>query len=79
MVQKNEDFSPSQLAQLMNRPEAQAMLARLKQMDDTALRQAVQLAFQGRTDQAKEILTPLMQDSQLQSLANQMRDSNGGI
>lgn len=79
MVQKNGDFSPSQISQILSRPEAQALLERLKQMDQAALQQAVSLAFQGRTDQAKDVLTPLMQDEQVQSLAQKMRDDNGGI
>lgn len=79
MVQKNGDFSPSQLSQMLNSPEARALLARLQQMDAAALQQAVNLAFHGDTSQAREALTPLLQDEQVQDLARKMRDEHGGI
>lgn len=79
MVQKNEDFSQSQIARMLSQPEAQALLARLQQLDQSALQKAVQLAFQGDTGGAKDALSPLMNDQQVQKLAQQMRDQNGGV
>lgn len=79
MVQKNGDFSPAQLSQLLQSPQAQALLARLRQMDSAALQQAVSQAMQGNADQARAALTPLLQDEQVQDLTQQLRDSHGGI
>lgn len=79
MAQKNEDFSQADLARLMRQPETRELLARLRQLDSDALQQAVHQAMQGNTEQAKQLLTPLMQDRQVQDLAEKMRDSHGGI
>lgn len=79
MVQKNEDFSQSKFREILQRPEAAALLERLKRMDPAALQQAVQLAFQGRTDQAKDVLSPMLQDETVQELTRKMRDGHGGV
>lgn len=79
MFQKNGDFSKSDLEQMLQQPEARALLARLQQLDRTALQNAVNLAFRGDTAGAKEALSPLLQDDEVQRLSGKMRDSNGGI
>lgn len=79
MQGKNEDFSQADLARLLSRPETKALLERLRQLDPGALRQAAQQAMQGNTASAQQLLTPLMQDRQVQELADQVRDSYGGI
>lgn len=79
MARKNEEFSQSDLARLMQQPEAQQLLERLRQLDSAALQQAVHQAMRGNTDEAKNLLTPLMRDQQVQNLAEKMRDSHGGI
>ena len=77
MFQKNGDFSKSDLERMLQQPEARALLARLQQLDRTALQHAVNLAFQGDTAGAKEALSPLLQDDEVQRLSGKMRDSNG--
>lgn len=79
MFQKNGDFSHSDLARMLRQPEAQAILARLQQLDQTALQKAVDMAFRGDTDGAKEALSPLLADSEVQKLSEKMRDGHGGI
>lgn len=79
MVKNNEEFSGFDLAKLLRQPQTQALLARLQQLDGAALQQAARLAQSGDTEGAKELLSPLLQDRQVQDLASQMRDSNGGI
>ena len=79
MFQKNGDFSKSDLERMLQQPEARALLARLQQLDRTALQHAVNLAFQGDTAGAKEALSPLLQDDEVQRLSGKMRDGNGGI
>lgn len=79
MVKNNGEFSGFDLAKMMRQPETQALLARLQQMDGDTLRQAAQKAQSGDTEGARDLLTPLLQDSEVQKLANQVRDSNGGI
>lgn len=79
MFQKNDDFSRSDLARMLQQPEAQALLARLQQLDQTALQTAVDRAFRGDTQGAKDALSPLLADGQVQALSRQMRDGNGGI
>lgn len=79
MVQKNEDFSQSRIQELLQRPEAAQLLSLLKQIDPAALQQAVRLAFQGQTDRARDVLSPMLQDDKVQELTRKMRDGNGGI
>lgn len=79
MFQKNGDFSKSELEQLLRSPEAQALLTRLQQMDPAALQAAVDRAFRGDTAGAKEALSPLMADGEVQRLSQSMRDGHGGI
>lgn len=77
MFQKNGDFSKSDLERMLCQPEAQALLARLQQLDQAALQNAVNLAFRGDAAGAKEALSPLLQDSEVQQLSEKMRDGNG--
>lgn len=79
MFQKNGDFSQSDLTRMLRQPEARALLARLQQLDQAALQNAVDLAFRGDTAGAQQALSPLMADGEIQKLSQQMRDSHGGI
>ena len=79
MFQKNGDFSKSDLERILRSPEAQALLARLQQLDQSALQNAVDKAFRGDTAGAKEALSPLLADRQVQQLSEQMRDGHGGV
>ena len=79
MFQKNSDFSQSDLARMLRQPEAKALLARLQQLDQAALQQAVDMAFRGDTAGAQQALGPLMADGEVQKLSRQMRDSHGGV
>ena len=79
MFQKNGDFSKSELERMLRQPEAQALLSRLQQLDPSALQNAVNLAFRGDTAGAKEALSPILQDREVQKLTEQMRDGHGGI
>jgi hypothetical protein len=79
MFQKNGDFSKSDLERMLRSPEAQALLARLQQLDQSALQNAVDKAFRGDTAGAKEALSPLLADQQVQQLSEQMRDGHGGV
>ena len=79
MFQKNGDFSKSDLERMLRHPEAQALLARLQQLDQAALQNAVNLAFRGDAAGAEEALSPLLQDDEVKRLSDKMRDSNGGI
>ena len=79
MFQKNGDFSKSDLERMLRQPEAQALLARLQQLDQAALQNAVNLASRGDAAGAKEALSPLLQDDEVKRLSDKMRDSNGGI
>ncbi len=79
MFQKNDELSQSDLARMLRQPEAQALLARLQQLDQSALQNAVDRAFRGDTAGAKEALSPLLADGEVQKLSRQMRDGNGGI
>ena len=79
MFQKNGDFSKSDLERMLRTPEAQALLARLQQLDQAALQNAVDKAFRGDTAGAKEALSPLLADRQVQQLSEQMRDGHGRV
>lgn len=79
MFQKNGDFSRSDLERMLRQPEARQLLARLQQLDQSALQKAVDMAFRGDTAGAKDALSPLLQDDQVQKLSERMRDGNGGV
>ena len=79
MFQKNHDFSQSDLTRMLRQPETQALLERLKQMDPVALQNAVNMAFRGNTDEAKDALAPLLADPEVQRLSGQLRDGHGGV
>ena len=79
MFEKNGDFSQSDLSRLLRQPEAQALLARLQELDQAALQRAVDLAFHGNAQGAKEALSPLLADEKVRQLSERMRDGNGGI
>ena len=79
MFQKNHNFSQSDLARMLSQPETQALLERLKQMDPAALQNAVNMAFRGNTDGAKDALAPLLADPEVQRLSGQLRDGHGGV
>jgi hypothetical protein len=79
MFQKNGEFSQSDLARMLRQPEAQALLERLQRLDQGALQRAVDLAFRGDTAGAKDALSPLLEDDEVQKLSQRMRDSDGGI
>lgn len=79
MVKKNDDFSSFDLAKLLQQPQARALLARLQQLDNSALQQAAQSAASGDTDAAKAALSPLLLDETVRNLTQQLRDANGGI
>lgn len=79
MFQKNHDFSQSDLSRMLSQPETQALLERLKQMDPAALQNAVNMAFRGNTDGAKDALAPLLADPEVQRLSGQLRDGHGGV
>lgn len=79
MFQKNGDFSKSDLERMLRSPEAQALLARLQQLDQAALQNAVDKAFRGDAAGAKEALSPLLADRQVQQLSELMRDGHGGV
>ena len=79
MADSNPHFSKEELAQILRRPETQALFNQLRQLDSDTLQQAVRQAMSGNTQLAQQTLTPLMQDPQVQSLTDQMRESYGGI
>lgn len=79
MFQKNSEFSQSELTRMLRQPEAQALLERLKQMDPAALQNAVNLAFRGNTEGARDALSPLLSDPEIQRLSKHMRDSDGRV
>ena len=54
-------------------------LDRLQQLDQSVLQNAVDRAFRGDTAGAKEALSPLLADRQVQQLSEQMRDGHGGV
>ena len=79
MFEKNHDFSRSDLTDLLRQPETRALLERLKQMDPAALQNAVNLAFRGNTEGAKDALSPLLADPEVQRLSGQLRENHGGV
>ena len=79
MFEKNHDFSQTDMASLLRQPETRALLERLKQMDPAALQNAVNLAFRGNTEGAKDALSPLLSDPEVQRLSGQLRENHGGV
>ncbi len=79
MLKKSNDFSSADIKKLLRQPETQALISRLRQLDTAAIEQAAQMAAHGDTAGAQQMLEPLMRDGQVQELARQLRDLNGGI
>lgn len=79
MMKKNEDFSSAQWMEMLRQPQAQALIARLQQLDSSSIEAAAQMAVDGNTEGAKALLSPLLKDEQVQNLTQQLRDQNGGI
>lgn len=77
MTDKNNDYSTPNPAHLLQNPKVQKLLVHLQQMDPELLRQAVSLASSGHTDQAQQILSPILKNEEVQQLAKEMRESNG--
>lgn len=77
MMQNNPDFSKAQLMKMLQRPETKALMARLQQLDASAIEQAAKLASGGNAEAAKDLLSPLLQDEQVQNLTQKLRDENG--
>lgn len=77
MTDKNNDFSTPNPAQLLRSPQVQKLLAHLQSMDPELLRQAAALASSGHAAEAQQLLSPILQDDEVQRLTNEMRDFNG--
>lgn len=79
MMKKNDDFSSAEWMEMLRQPQTQALIARLQQLDSSSIEAAAQMAADGNTEGAKELLTPLLKDEQVQNLTQQLRDQHGGI
>ena len=79
MDEKNMEFSSADLSRLLRSREAMALAAMLRQMDGQTLSRAASLAQSGRTAEAKQLLSPLMDDPKVQRLLRQMEGRHGGI
>lgn len=77
MMDKNNDFSTPNPSQLLRNPQVQKLLTHLQSMDPELLRQAASLASSGHTAEAQQLLTPILQDDEVQKLTNEMRDRHG--
>ncbi len=79
MLKNNSEFSREKLLELLRQPQAQALFARLRQLDPEALQQAAQKAAQGDAQGAASTLSHLTQDETVRQLTEEMRHSNGGV
>lgn len=79
MMNKNNDFSSTDWMKMLRQPQTQALIARLQQLDSSAIEAAAQLAANGDTEGAKALLSPLLKDEQVQNLTQQLREQHGGI
>ncbi len=79
MMKNNSDFSKEDLMQMLRQPETQALISRLQQLDSAAIETAAKMAADGNTEGAKNLLSPLLQDKQVQDLTQQLRDQHGRI
>lgn len=77
MMQNNPDFSKAQLLKILQKPETKALMSRLQQLDANAIEQAARLASDGNAAAAKDLLSPLLKDEQVQNLTQKLRDENG--
>lgn len=79
MSKNFSDFSSAELMKMLQKPETQALISRLQQLDSATIEEAAKKATNGNTEGAKELLTPLLKDELVQNLAQKLRDENGGI
>lgn len=70
MAQFSQDFSDIQ--KLQNNPQARQLAELLQSMDTSQMQQAMLLASSGQSDQAKQLLTPLLSDPRVQELLKQL-------
>ncbi len=77
MDAKNNDFSNLDPDRLLRSPQARRLMELLQQMDPSVLQQATELASRGEAAQAKELLSPLLDEDEVQRLTREMRDRNG--
>lgn len=64
-------FSMEQAMAFVNSQAGQQLIKLIKQRSDPNIQAAMQAAASGRTEQAKESLTELMSDPQIQALLKQ--------
>lgn len=79
MNEKNREFSSAAFSELLKSKEAMALAGMLRQMDPQLLSRAASLAGSGQTEQAKQLLQPILEDQKVRQLLKKMEDSNGGI
>ena len=77
MWKKSDDFSSADMAKLLSSPQAQALAQLLQQMDPNILNQAANLAAQGNAQDAKDLLSPVLQDPKIKKLLQSREDPNG--
>ena len=67
----NSSFSVEQAMNFAKSPAGQQLIRMLQQKDAAQLSRAAELAASGQTDQAKESLSSLLSDPQIQALLKQ--------
>ncbi len=78
MVGENEDFSkiplsPEQIRKLLSSPEGQSLIQLLQRDGGKGLRSAARAIREGDADGAKRALTPLLQETDGQTLAESLQ------
>lgn len=69
-------FTPQDITRILGSPAGQQLLALLQQDGGATLRAAIGAATSGRTEEAKALLSPIMETPEAQRLIAQI---NGGI
>ena len=76
-MDQNADFSMTEALRLAQTPAGRQLIAMIQQQNSSAFRQAMSSAVSGDYRQAQELLTPLLQNPDIQALLKQLGGSDG--
>ena len=77
-MQKNSDnFSVQEAMRLAKTPAGQQLIAILKDQDPRAIQKAMSHAASGNYNDAKEVISALLQNEDIQKIMKQLGDQDG--
>ena len=78
MAKNSNDFSPQDIMKMAQSPAGKQLIAMLQNADPSVLQKAMTQATAGNYQEAKALLTPLMEAEKMKSLLQQMGGTSNG-